>query len=600
MKRLTTCLFLIVLLSGFACENQSWAQDQSEVEAAADGNWPPYRPAAELADPHSIYRGPGGYFAGWKLVLITVVFLVWVKLADWINRDSIKFKSQHELYPQVWNPLVLVSFMLGLFGAVINIPFFLLGFPAYLLGAFVPFSVYLFMRSGKTDPEALEKEINRDEDAPPGEMLDLPIQFKPAGNSSDEKQGNLILARQHETFPLTAQMLHDGVYRRVEQIICDYTREAVTRKMQIDGAWLDMEMLDRPTGDAMLVSLKHLAGLNPADRRSKQRGQFNVKVKRIEVGCLLSTQGTQTGERVQLKFDTEQKQPTELVALGMWPDMYQHYRSVANGSGFVVVSSPPGQGLSTTWRAILHGADRFTRDWVSVIDENEIESEMENIEPSVFYRSQGQNPASVLSSLVLRQPSCYVIPDFVDAQSIDLMSEEVLENERLVVSRINARNAAEAILRTMVTSDKNRKRYAQGVQLGICQRLVRRLCVDCRQALAPNPKLIQQLGGNPQDPPTIYTHFQPPPPEQLLDEKGRPIEVPKCPTCNGIGYLGRIAIFEMLTVDDKLRKVIVEEPKLDKVIAVAQKQGHLSLPQQGYRLVLEGITSIQEIQRVMK
>ena len=133
-----------------------------------------------------------------------------------------------------------------------------------------------------------------------------------------------------------------------------------------------------------------------------------------------------------------------------------------------------------------------------------------------------------------------------------------------------------------------------------CQRLVRRLCDDCKQKVKTPPKTIQQLGGNPKKQNWLYTHWRLPPPEQRVDEKGREIEFPPCPTCGGLGYIGRIAVFEMLEVNDAIRATLKSQPKVDAVEQVARKSGKASISQQTYKLVLLGVTSLAEAQRMLK
>jgi type IV pilus assembly protein PilB len=96
----------------------------------------------------------------------------------------------------------------------------------------------------------------------------------------------------------------------------------------------------------------------------------------------------------------------------------------------------------------------------------------------------------------------------------------------------------------------------------------------------------------------VYTHFQLPPPEQRVDDKGQPIEIPPCPICQGIGYIGRIAAYDLVQVDNGLRELLLKSPTPEKVEAYLRSRGQLSQLQQAYRLVLVGVTSIAEVQRV--
>ena len=112
--------------------------------------------------------------------------------------------------------------------------------------------------------------------------------------------------------------------------------------------------------------------------------------------------------------------------------------------------------------------------------------------------------------------------------------------------------------------------------------------------------MIQQLGGDPREQQQIFAQYRLPPPEQRVDEKGRPIEFPTCEVCGGIGYIGRIAAFEAIWVTDPIRQILLKQPNAEAIEKVARQEGKLPLLTQAYKLVLHGITTVQEVQRVMK
>ena len=114
------------------------------------------------------------------------------------------------------------------------------------------------------------------------------------------------------------------------------------------------------------------------------------------------------------------------------------------------------------------------------------------------------------------------------------------------------------------------------------------------------PKVIAQLGGDPKQQSTIFNPWKLPPPEQRVDEKGKEIEFPPCETCGGLGYIGRIAVFEMISVNDELRQFIRKNPKAAPIEQEAVRLGKQPLASQAYRLVLLGVTSLAEAQRVLK
>jgi type II secretory ATPase GspE/PulE/Tfp pilus assembly ATPase PilB-like protein len=236
---------------------------------------------------------------------------------------------------------------------------------------------------------------------------------------------------------------------------------------------------------------------------------------------------------------------------------------------------------------------------VGLVDTHEHETEVENLAVHRFDSQSGQSPASILKTLLLAQPDFLAVPNLVNSRSLDLLTSQVVDGKRTVVTRVQANSAAEALLRVYSLS-QNKSQFIKAVTGVTGQRLARRLCDQCKQPANVQPKLIQQLGGDPNKPATLFNAWKMPPLEQQVDERGRPIEFKPCEVCSGIGYIGRIAIFEMIAVDDRLRGVLTKQPELAAIQTYVRESGQLSLIEQSYKLVLLGITSLSEIQRVMK
>jgi len=266
--------------------------------------------------------------------------------------------------------------------------------------------------------------------------------------------------------------------------------------------------MDRQSGDAVLFSMKYLAGLDPADRRSKQAGRFALKSpefgkRKIDV----VTQGIPNGERVQLKLIGDAASQLPLKKLGMLPSMEKPFVEALNSPGVCIVSAPKGEGLTTAWQGLLLSADRLTKDCIGIVTKaNEEETAVENI--VLKYHEPTKQREAIVQALLTRPGS----------QDVS------------VWLRATAKSTAEALLRSMQNS-KNPNQFAEAVRYVTNQRLARRLCDHCKQEIRVQPKLIQQLGGDPRKQTTIFQAFRLPPPEQRVDEKGQPIEFPTCQTC---------------------------------------------------------------------
>jgi type II secretory ATPase GspE/PulE/Tfp pilus assembly ATPase PilB-like protein len=263
-----------------------------------------------------------------------------------------------------------------------------------------------------------------------------------------------------------------------------------------------------------------------------------------------------------------------------------------------IVSAPPGGGLTSSWQGALTTADRLTRDCVAILETDEAETTVENIILKRYEPGPGNQMVTTKATL-LSQPDFIATPSVSDAETMDLLTLQVKEFERSVLLKTTAKSAAEALLK-MYAKSEDRNQFVNAIKHVTCQRLVRRLCDACKQSSRVPPKTIQQLGGDPKEHTTLYSKYQLPPPEQRVDEKGKPMEFPPCPVCGGIGYIGRVGVFEMIEVNESVGKALKTTPKLEAIELAAQKSGKKTLAQQAYKLILLGVTSIAEVQRVLK
>lgn len=547
------------------------------------------------------YVGVGAYFAWYKILLIAIVYLLWVFLASRMNRDLLRWGEELKMPATMWNLINIGGFFLAM-AIMLGVPLFWVAWPLYSIVALAPYFAYASVRRAtlKTN-EKLAFEMNPDSVVqrtvlPQDEGAE--VEFTPAGNDKDAQTRALIFARQSPQFPLVKNLIGNMLAKRADLMLLDYTQHEVNGRMQVDGAWHPIPTLGRVEGDQVLMSLKYLAGLNPMERRVRQQGTFRCKYHALDIktGIELLTQGVPTGERAQIKVLRATGKGLALSETGMWPESAEKLLQALNSPGLTIISSPPRNGLTTTWRSALLAMDRYTRDCVLIADETDSESVIENLVPHRF--PEHGNPYDVLRSTLLSQPEVIVIPNIVNQPTMDRLTEEITENRRTVVTKIQATSAVEALLRIMMLA-KNRQAFVDSIQMVTCQRLARKLCDMCKVSVPVKPEWVQKVGGDPAQIQAIYVPFSPPPPG-AVDEQGKPIEIPPCPQCQGLGYFGRTGIFETLEVTDRLREVLMKSPTLDAVTAALKKLGHRDLIQEANRVVLAGITSIDEIKRVFQ
>ena len=169
-----------------------------------------------------------------------------------------------------------------------------------------------------------------------------------------------------------------------------------------------------------------------------------------------------------------------------------------------------------------------------------------------------------------------------------LLLDEVID-EHLVITSVQARNAAEALIR-MLQMKVPHKPFAKVVTAVLYQRLIRKLCDQCKVAYAPSPESLKKLGIPPGK---VSQLFRTPKPEEIDANK-------PCTTCQGLGYYGRTGVFELLKVNDQIREALLKQPKIELIKKAARAAGQRSLQEEGILLVAKGITSLPELQRVLK
>jgi type II secretory ATPase GspE/PulE/Tfp pilus assembly ATPase PilB-like protein len=337
----------------------------------------------------------------------------------------------------------------------------------------------------------------------------------------------------------------------------------------------------------MLAVMKTLANLNVKERRQKQEGKFGAKMEKNTYLLPITSQGVANGERVVLERLDAKNKPHTYESLGMREGLRQQWEEImARDSGLVVFSAMPGGGLTTMMNASIEETDRLMRDFFSIEDVSRREAEIQNVTVHTYDSSKGETPATLIPKLVRLYPNVYVVRNFVDAQSAELLMNEVAD-ERLVITSVPARDAAEALLR-LLQMKLPQKQFADTVTAVLYQRMIRTLCPDCKVGYTPPPDVLKKLGIPPGK---VQQLFRPPKPEE--------IEKP-CQTCQGIGYVGRTGIFELLKVTDHMREILAKQPSVELLKKAARADGQRSLQEEGILLVAKGATSLQELQRVLK
>lgn len=545
-------------------------------------------------------RGEGGYLSVPKLVVVWLVFLLWVRTCNWVNADG-QYQKQDI---RIWNPLMVGCFLVALLVMLLIPYFWLLGFPLLLIAYAVPLGLYVHQRNAPLHEServltpghiwwVIATQLNRLGLKLPTEKRTSgqggpPIELEARGAEDDKQnQANLIRARQSPAFPAVKQLLFDAIQQRGDAILLDYNAEAVAIRYQIDGLWQPQDNFDRESGDAVVAVLMTLAALNPGERRRRASGEFAAQQEKIHWSCKLVAEATKAGQRVLLRLDDGGVRFQKLADLGMREKSQTQLAEImGRKGGFVLFSAPSGQGLTTTFYAALNTVDRYTRSLIAVEDEADPGRPVDNIVVRTYSAARGESPATVLPKVFREYPDGIVVRDPVNAETVNLLLGQATTEKRTVFSSVRARDCADALVR-IAGLGVDPADLAEAVSAVVNQRLVRKLCESCKEGFTPSPAMLKQLG---LPPGKISTLYRPPQePEKV------------CPACRGLGYVGRTGLFEVLAPDDTVRKVLSQSPINEELLRQAvRRAGAYSFQQEGILLVAKGVTSLEELKRVLK
>lgn len=559
--------------------------------------------------------GPGGYISPTKLGLYILVFFIWVFCASWMNSDMERLENKQR---EACNLGYVAAYMILGIGMMF-IPIFIAVFPLVCLVVVIPPIVYVVQRNKALPPHervltgehlfylfatTMNKLGMKIKVAPRlSYEQGSPIQLEASGKNIDANvlKGRLILARNSPGYNEFRENLYDAISSDAAAMMFDFTPERTAIRHQVDGVWLDLVPIPRviekgKTKDKMeemLESAKMLVGVNPADRRSRQGGSFTAIVrKKHRYGVDFLSQGTKTGEAAMIQF-TAQKVPFQTMeSLGMRPDTIDKVLAQLNSKrGIFLVAAPPANGLRSSMDVFSRSCDRFTRDVVNVEDVMSESEKIENIVYASYDSSKGETPMTVLPDAIFKEPGALIVRDMSALNTVEYCCEEV-DHDRLFITMVRAKDGIEAIFRLLATKIQPQT-FLTRLNGVVCQRLVRKLCPDCKEPYQPAPQLLQQLGLRPDQVKEFYRTRTPLP---EAEERKRGI----CPNCNGIGYRGRTALFELIEMNDTIREIILSNPNPAAIRQQLAKQGQPGFLYEGIHLLLKGETTVEEFSRIMK
>ena len=376
-------------------------------------------------------------------------------------------------------------------------------------------------------------------------------------------------------------ILGGGISLRASDIHIEPEKNQAKIRLRIDGILQDVIIFDLKTSQTFLSRLKLLSGikLNIADR--PQDGRFSILIPPAEpIEIRVSTLPAEYGESIVLRI-LNPKSLIEIEELGVRKDLLEIFkREIKRPNGMIIVTGPTGSGKTTTLYAFLK---RIQNPEIKIITiEDPIEYHLKEISQTQANPAKGYDFVSGLKSIMRQDPDVVLVGEIRDLETAKISLQAALTGH-LVLTTLHTNDAAGTVVRIEALGEKP-VNIAPAINMAVAQRLVRKVCQKCAKfekiSLPDFEKIKKALKKVP-----ISSALK------IPQAKG-------CKDCNFTGYQGRIGIFEAFLVDDEMEKFILTSPSISALREKAIKKGMLTMHQDGMIKVLEGITTIGEVERV--
>ena len=379
---------------------------------------------------------------------------------------------------------------------------------------------------------------------------------------------------------LVNQMLVRALESRASDVHIEPFENQLKVRYRIDGILQEVEAPPRQLKAAVISRLKILAQLNIAERRLPQDGRIKIRLAGKDVDLRISTVPTMYGESVVIRLLERAQIFTQLNALGFPPGVLEHFNEmISKPHGMILVTGPTGSGKTTTLYGALQKINDPGKKIITI--EDPVEYQLSGVNQIQVKPQIGLTFANGLRSIVRQDPDIIMVGEIRDAETAEIAVQAALTGH-LVFSTLHTNDAAGAISRLLEMGVQDYL-LASSLLGVLAQRLVRRLCPNCRRE-------IPFAGLDGQDP--VWGHN---------GEAPRTVwEAVGCEACSMTGYLGRVGIFELLPATSEMCKIILQRADAGSIRNLAVQLGMRLLRDDGWEKVRQGVTTLAEVLRVTR
>ena len=384
-------------------------------------------------------------------------------------------------------------------------------------------------------------------------------------------------AEQAPVVKLVNHILMDAIKKQASDIHLEPYEKTMRVRFRIDGVLYEVMRPPLQLRNAVVSRLKIMSRLDIAERRLPQDGRIKLKARGREMEFRVSVLPTLFGEKVVLRLLDKTGLQLDMTKLGFEETQFQGFREAINlPYGMVLVTGPTGSGKTTTLYSALSELNRMSHNISTA--EDPVEYSLAGINQLQIHDAIGLNFAAALRSFLRQDPDIIMVGEIRDFETAEVSIKAALTGH-LVLSTLHTNDAPSTIVR-LLNMGVESFLVSSAVNLVVAQRLVRRVCAECR--------IVEDV-----------------PQEALLDLGVRQDELGSffcfmgkgCPVCNGTGYRGRVALYEVMAMDEKLREMVLIGSSASEIKREAINQGMITLRRSGIGKMKEGITSISEVLR---
>jgi len=391
------------------------------------------------------------------------------------------------------------------------------------------------------------------------------------------------LIREEKVAEIVTHILSFAAKARASDIHIEPQERSTRVRYRIDGILQEKLTIPRELHDALVSRIKILSGMKIDEKRIPQDGRFNFKSEQEEVDLRVSTLPTTWGEKVVMRLLKKSGGVPELPDLGLRGVALKHLQeAILRPHGIILITGPTGSGKTTTLYSIIQ---KINTPKVNIVTlEDPVEYKISGVNQVQINLGAGLTFSSGLRAFLRQDPNVILVGEIRDQETADLAVQASLTGH-LVFSTIHTNNAAGALPRLL---DMGAEPYllASSITAIAAQRVVRKIHDECKEEYDPDPKVVEEIKANlgnlwPKNQKTI----------KLFRGKG-------CVDCGQSGYMGRVGIFEVLPVSEKISRLILDRASSSVIEKEAFAEGMVTMKQDGYMKVIEGVTTLEEVLRV--